>query len=78
MIKIRAFRAIDDYDACQKFILGHQKVLENIGVKKVTSSKNEWAENPAIFTNKLTIDRSIVNKMGLAIGCRTKETDKNK
>lgn len=49
MIKIRAFRAIDDYDACQKFILGHQKVLENIGVKKVTSSKNEWAENPAAF-----------------------------
>lgn len=49
MIKIRAFRAIDDYDACQRFIVGHQKVLENIGVKKVTSSKNEWAENPAAF-----------------------------
>ncbi|PZF74084.1 hypothetical protein [Taibaiella soli] len=49
MIKIRAFRAIDDYDACQKFILGHQRVLEDIGVKKVTSSKNDWAENPAAF-----------------------------
>jgi hypothetical protein len=49
MIKIRAFRAIDDHDACQKFVIGHRHVLENIGIKKVTSSKDSWMENPAAF-----------------------------
>ncbi len=49
MITIRAFRAIDDYDACEKFMLGHRKVLENIGVTKLTSSKDEWMVNPAVF-----------------------------
>lgn len=49
MITIRAFRAIDDLDACQKFAIGHRHVLENIGVKKVTSSKDEWMYNPAAF-----------------------------
>jgi hypothetical protein len=49
MLKIRAFRAIDDPDACRKFIVGHRHVLESIGVKKVTSSKDEWASNPAAF-----------------------------
>ncbi|MEO8793939.1 MAG: hypothetical protein ABI390_00660 [Daejeonella sp.] len=49
MITIRAFRAIDDYDACEKFMLGHRKVLENIGITKLTSSKDEWMVNPAVF-----------------------------
>lgn len=49
MITIRAFRAIDDLEACQKFVIGHRHVLENIGVKKVTSSKDEWMYNPAAF-----------------------------
>ncbi len=49
MIKLRAFRAIDDLNACKKFMLGHRAVLENIGVKKITSSKDEWMENPAVF-----------------------------
>jgi hypothetical protein len=49
MITIRAFRAIDDYDACEKFMLGHRRVLESIGVHKLTSSKDEWMVNPAIF-----------------------------
>ncbi len=49
MIKIRAFRAIDDLETCKKFIHGHRHVLENIGVMKVTSSKDEWAQNPAAF-----------------------------
>ena len=48
-MKIRAFRAIDDHDACRKFIIGHSHVLENIGVKKVTSSKDDWMHNPAAF-----------------------------
>lgn len=47
--RIRAFRAIDDPESSQRFIDGHRKVLEVHGVKKVTSSNNEWALNPAVF-----------------------------
>lgn len=49
MITIRAFRAIDDLDACEKFMLGHRRVLESIGIHKLTSSKDEWMVNPAVF-----------------------------
>ena len=49
MITIRAFRAIDDYAACEKFMLGHRKVLENIGVQQLTSAKEAWMNNPAVF-----------------------------
>lgn len=48
-IRIRAFRAIDDPETCQKFIDGHRTVLEYHGVIKVTSSNNEWAGSPAVF-----------------------------
>lgn len=48
-IRIRAFRAVDDPETCQKFIDGHRTVLEYHGVAKVTSSNNEWAKNPAVF-----------------------------
>lgn len=49
MVTIRAFRAIDDYDACEKFMLGHRRVLENIGIQKLTSSKDEWMTSKAVF-----------------------------
>lgn len=49
MVKIRAFKAVDNPGDCEKFITGHRHVLEVIGVKKVTSDSNEWAENPAVY-----------------------------
>jgi hypothetical protein len=49
MITLRAFRAIDDYGACEKFMLGHRHVLENIGITKLTSSSHEWMRNPGVF-----------------------------
>ncbi len=49
VVRLRAFRAIDDPHACQLFIEGHEHVLTSIGVKKVTSSKNDWMYNPAAF-----------------------------
>jgi hypothetical protein len=49
MVKIRAFRATDNMELCQRFIDGHTRVLEAVGVKKVTSSKHDWAYNPASF-----------------------------
>lgn len=49
VVRLRAFRAIDDPKTCELFLKGHEQVLTNIGVKKVTSSKNEWMFNPAAF-----------------------------
>jgi hypothetical protein len=46
MIKIRAFRAIDDQQACMKFIEGHRRLLEiHFGVAKVTSSNQDWVRS---------------------------------
>ncbi|HEY0055380.1 MAG TPA: hypothetical protein VGB63_08495 [Pedobacter sp.] len=48
-VRLRAFRAIDDPEACRLFLEGHAYVLTSIGITKVTSSKNEWTTNPAAF-----------------------------
>lgn len=48
-VRLRAFRAIDEPDTCALFVDGHTNVLTSIGVKKVTSSKNGWTTNPAVF-----------------------------
>ena len=46
MVKIRAFRAVDDKEACMKFIEGHRRLLEiHFGVAKVTSSNNDWVNS---------------------------------
>jgi hypothetical protein len=46
MVKIRAFRAVDDVEACMKFIEGHRRLLEiHFGVAKVTSSNNDWVNS---------------------------------
>jgi len=49
VVRLRAFRAIDDPETCERFIEGHARVLTAIGVQKVTSSKNDWMYNPAAF-----------------------------
>lgn len=48
-IRIRAFRATDDPETCQKFIFGHRKVLENHGIEKVTSSTDAWMYDTSVF-----------------------------
>jgi hypothetical protein len=46
MIKIRAFRAVDDQEACMKFIEGHRRLLEiHFGVAKVTSTNVDWVKS---------------------------------
>ncbi len=49
VVRLRAFRAIDDPQTCELFIEGHTHVLTSIGITKVTSSKNDWMYNPAAF-----------------------------
>ena len=46
---IRAFRAVDDRDSCERFSQGHEEVLASIGIKKVTSSDKTWFENPEVY-----------------------------
>lgn len=48
-VKIRAFRAIEDYDASMRFVNGHRRLLEAFGVKEVTSANIDWIHNPAVF-----------------------------
>ncbi|MEP7318117.1 MAG: hypothetical protein ABI921_05240 [Panacibacter sp.] len=48
-IRIRAFRAIDDYETCLKFYEGHKKVLENHGIFKLTTSNLSWAYSNSVF-----------------------------
>ncbi|RZK78264.1 MAG: hypothetical protein EOO85_06745 [Pedobacter sp.] len=49
MLKVRAFRAIEDEDSCSRFAAGHAKVLLDYGVTKVTSSSTDWFYNPAVY-----------------------------
>lgn len=49
MVKLRAFKAIDDPETCKKFIKGHGEILTNIGVNKVTSSQATWMDNPGTY-----------------------------
>ena len=49
MIKIRAFRATEHFELCKKYITGHKRILDAIGIKQVTSSNNDWAYNPGSF-----------------------------
>lgn len=61
VVRLRAFRAIDDPSSCEKFIEGHARVLSAIGVTKVTSSKDEWMYNPAAFVLIVeSLDRQVV------------------
>lgn len=48
-LRIRAFRSIEDRQACLKYVEGHEKVLEEYGVPKVTSAKAEWIDNPDVY-----------------------------
>lgn len=49
MFTFKAFRAVDEPDICRMFIEGHANVLKDYGVTKVTSSNNQWKDNPYVF-----------------------------
>lgn len=49
MLRVRAFRAVDDIGSCVKFAEGHANVLKDYGITKVTSSRNDWFENPDVY-----------------------------
>ncbi|RYY07974.1 MAG: hypothetical protein EOP43_01565 [Sphingobacteriaceae bacterium] len=49
MIRIRAFRAIDEPETCEQFIEGHIRVLKAFKITMITSAKAEWIEDPNTF-----------------------------
>jgi hypothetical protein len=48
-VHIRAFRAIDDLNACERFAQGHAEVLTNHGIKKVSSASSAWFNDPNVY-----------------------------
>jgi len=49
VLRLRAFKAVDDPDSCQKFLKGHGDILSSIGVNKVTSNQETWVDNPGTY-----------------------------
>jgi hypothetical protein len=48
-VSIKAFRAIDEPELCDRFIEGHARVLTSVGVTQVSSSTHDWKYNPAAY-----------------------------
>jgi hypothetical protein len=44
-VRFRAFRAIDDPESCERFIIGHRRVLEIYDIKMITSNKSAWMDH---------------------------------
>jgi hypothetical protein len=49
MIRIRAFRATDELESCQKFVEGHMKILRVFGITMITSASTYWFEDPNTY-----------------------------
>ena len=47
-LTIRAFWAVDDHDACERFIEEHTNVLKHYGVTNVTTARPDWMYNPKV------------------------------
>ena len=45
----KAFKAVDNREACMKFIEGHTHVLEIFGITQITSAKIDWVINPNVY-----------------------------
>lgn len=49
MIRLRAFRAVDEEDSCYEFANGHKKVLEGFNLGNITTNNVSWAYNPNVY-----------------------------
>ena len=49
MVRIRAFRAVNEYETCQEYLKGHMQVLIDYNVMKVTSYNKTWITNPCTY-----------------------------
>lgn len=49
MVRLRAFRAKDDPQGCEKFLVGHKRVMEIYGIEMVTSMDASWVERDDVY-----------------------------
>ena len=49
MIRIRAFRAMDELESCMKFVEGHMKILKVFDIAMITSANVEWFNDPNTY-----------------------------
>ncbi|MBS1588462.1 MAG: hypothetical protein JST52_02495 [Bacteroidetes bacterium] len=48
-VRFRTFKAIEDPEACERFIIGHRRVLEIFDIKMITSNKAVWVDHPNTY-----------------------------
>lgn len=75
VVRLRVFRAIDEPDTCEKYMLGHKKVLVNFGIEMIGTAQAEWTSNPDVFVIIVeSLDRTNVYggaRIHIAGGCQT-------
>ena len=49
MVRIRAFKAIDEFDTCNLYVQEHMEVLKVFGITKITTANNSWMFNPNVY-----------------------------
>ena len=49
VFNLKLYRSIEHRDICEEFIRGHEEVLRLFGIKKLTSAKTTWLDNPASY-----------------------------
>lgn len=49
MIRIRAFRAVDELDTCKVYMREHMEVLKVFGITKITTANDSWMQNPNVY-----------------------------
>lgn len=49
MIRIKAYRAIDNLELCMKYAREHRRVLESFNLTNLTTNNNNWAYNPDVY-----------------------------
>ncbi len=49
MLKIRAFRAIDEPDTCLRYMEGHARVLTDYGITSISTNNSTWKDNPSVY-----------------------------
>lgn len=47
--KIFVFRAIDEPELCEKYIIGHRKVLTDYGITNVSTNNSDWVKHQYIY-----------------------------
>jgi hypothetical protein len=66
-IQIICYKAIDHQDLCLDFQNGHIGVLSNLGIKMISSSKEEWMLNPNMYFSLIYLGDKVVGGARLQI-----------